>query len=309
MKRVLVTGATGFIGRHSLGPLAASGYEVHAVSSRVPPGPSAGVRWHRADLLDPARTAALVDDVRPTHLLHFAWCTAPGDYRTSPRNVSWLRASLGLLEAFTRHGGRRAVAAGTCAEYDWRYGYCSERLTQTAPATLYGACKHSLRVVLDALAARGDLDAAWGRIFFLYGPHERPDRLVSSVILSLLAGETARCSHGDLIRDFLHVEDVAGAFVALLESDVRGAVNVASGIPIAVGDVARAAADKIGRRDLLEVGIPPAAPEEPPLVVADVSRLTREVGWRPRYTLDSGLDQTILWWRSRLADRENRTAG
>ena len=194
MKRVLVTGATGFIGRHCLPLLSEGGYEVYAVSSKEPKENQSGVHWHQVDLLDIGFAAQLIATVRPTHLLHFAWYAVPGEYWSSLENFHWVQASLGLLQAFEKAGGRRVVMAGTCAEYDWTYGYCSEQRTPLLPSGAYGACKHSMQIMLDGFARQTRISAAWGRIFFLYGPHEHPHRLVSSVICSALKREPIRCS-------------------------------------------------------------------------------------------------------------------
>jgi nucleoside-diphosphate-sugar epimerase len=299
MKKVLVTGARGLIGRHSFPALLSRDYEVHALSKSVVGERHAGVTWHAADLMDASRVAALMAEVRPTHLLHFAWVTAHGKYWTSEENLPWVRASLELLQQFARGGGERVVMAGTCAEYDWRYGYCSEHLTPLAPATLYGRCKHALQLMLDGFARQFSTSAAWGRIFFLYGPQEHEDRIVAHVIRSLLRGERARCSHGNQIRDFLYTVDAAEAFVALLESDVRGAVNIASGQPVTLKELIYKIADRLDGRDLIDLGAIAAARDEPPLLVADVTRLKKEVGWSPRFNLDEGLGHSIDWWKSR----------
>jgi UDP-glucuronate decarboxylase len=296
LKRVLLTGANGFIGRCALPLLQAAGYEIHAVSSGVRTvEPS--VTWHRVDLLEADATAALVARVKPSHLLHLAWDTRPGVYWTSPDNFGWVRASLRLLEAFRGVDGERVVMAGSCAEYDWRYGWCSERVTPLQPSTPYGQCKHALQSLLAAYGALSGLSWAWGRIFFLYGPCEHPLRLVSSVITALLRAEPALCSSGQQLRDFLHVADVAAAFVALLESNVQGAVNVASGTPVSIREVVMRIAAALGRVDLLRLGARPIAATEPPLLAADIRRLTDEVNWRPRFDLDSGLAATIAWCR------------
>lgn len=304
MKRVLLTGATGFIGRHCVPALRASGYEIHAVSSRAQPeqeiGEEVHVHWHRADLLDPVQVPEVIAATRPTHLLHLAWYAVPGRYGTSPENLRWVQASLGLLQAFAAHGGQRVVMAGTCAEYDWRYGFCSEPVTPLRPGNLYGTCKHALHLLQDAFAAQTGISAAWGRVFFLYGPHEHPDKFVASVIGSLLKNEPAPCSQGDQIRDFLYVCDVADAFVALLEADITGPVNIGSGYPIAVKEIVHKIAGRIGRPELVRLGALPAAPDEPPLVVADVRRLREEAGWTPRYNLDDGLEQAICWWKDQI---------
>ena len=300
MKRVLVTGASGFIGRHCLPILLARGYEVYAVGFRTSEVTLLGVHWRRADLLDANQIVDLLRDTQPTHLMHFAWCTTPGTYWTMPENLNWLQASLTLVQAFVQNGGQRLVTAGTCAEYDWHYGYCSEMVTPLMPTTLYGTCKNSLHHVLTAFAKEAGLSAAWGRIFFVYGPFEQQQRLVPSVINSLLRGEAARCSHGNQIRDFLHVEDVADAFVALLNGEMSGPVNIASGLPLALKDVIGEIAARFNRPDLVEWGAIAAAADEPPFLVADTRRLTAEVGWTPRHNLVSGLAQTIEWWRRRF---------
>jgi nucleoside-diphosphate-sugar epimerase len=300
MKRVLVTGAAGFIGRHSLRPLLARGCEVHAVTPDVTIE-SPQVTWHHADLLDSSAAAALMAAVRPTHLLHFAWNVRHGEFWTSLDNLDWTAASLRLFRAFVEAGGQRAVVAGTCAEYDWNCSLLRENETPLHPSTLYGVCKHALRLALESLAAQRGLSAAWGRIFMLYGPHEHPDRLVSSVIRSLLSGRPAECSPGDQVRDFLYVEDVADAFAALLDSAVTGAVNIASGRPAAIRQIVLKIAELMGRPELVRLGARPAPPGDPARLEASVERLTREVGWAPRHSLEDGLLKSIAWWKQEMA--------
>ncbi len=300
MKRVLITGASGFIGRHCLKPLLVNNYEVDAVFSKQPTNSiniNNAVKWHQVDLLDWQQSELLVKRLQPTHLLHLAWYTAPGQYWTSIENIGWVQASLNLLQAFVVNGGQRAVIAGSCAEYDWNYGYCSERLTPLLPTTLYGTCKHALQMMVNAFADQMELSTAWGRVFFLYGPHEYPNRLVPAVIRSLLVGQTALCSHGNQIRDFLYVQDAAEAFVALLDSNVSGPVNIASGQPVKLKELIYKIAGIFNRPDLVQLGAISALESEPPLLVADVQRLQNEVKWKPRYDLETGLSNTIDWWR------------
>jgi nucleoside-diphosphate-sugar epimerase len=297
MKRVLLTGSTGLVGHHCLPTLLAHGYEVHTVSTRAASKHPSGVHAHQVDLLDSAQVAVLLERVQPSHLLHLAWYTQPGVYWTSPENIRWVAASLGLLQAFATYGGQRVVMAGSCAEYDWSYGYCTERITPLRPTTLYGKAKHALHLLEDAFAEQAQISAAWGRLFFLYGPHEYPERLVAAVTRALLLGQPARCSHGNQIRDFLYVQDAADAFVALLESDVRGAVNIGSGTPITLKQIIYSIADLLAQRDLVQLGALPAPANEPPLLVANTERLANEVGWHPAYDLEHGLEQTVLWWK------------
>ncbi|MBT9138992.1 MAG: CDP-abequose synthase [Syntrophomonadaceae bacterium] len=303
MKKVFLTGASGFIGRQTIPLLIQSGYEVHAVYHTAQPSIKQDryLFWHQCNLLNTNEQKCLLAEVKPTHLLHFAWYATPGKYWTSLENLRWLQASLGLLMTFVDQGGKRAVLAGTCAEYDWSYGYCSEKVTPMQPATLYGTCKHSLQEILRHLSRQTRLSSAWGRIFFLYGPHEHPSRLVSSVIRALLQGQPAPCSHGNQIRDFLYVQDVADAFVALLETDVSGPVNIASGCPVTLKEVINKIDAKVQReRELIRFGEIPVSSSEPPLLVADTRRLFEEVGWQPKYDLHRGLEHTIAWWKNQL---------
>ena len=297
MKKVIVTGASGFIGKHTLNTLIQKDFEVHAVSSQLQPQTNGVVKWYQVNLLDANQTKEFFSKIQATHLLHFAWYAVPGKYWQAEENFLWVQSSLELLRSFYQQGGKRAVMAGTCAEYDWRYGYCSEFVTPRQPNTPYGICKQALQEMVKSYSDINQLSSSWGSIFFPYGTYEHPNRLVSSVIISLFQGKVAQCSHGNQIRDFIYVQDVADAFVALLESDVTGVVNVGSGKPLSIKDVVYKIADKIGRRDLIKLGAIASNPIEPALLVADISRLSNEVGWQPQFNLDQGLDKTIAWWQ------------
>ena len=228
----------------------ARGYEVHAVRSKegVTVAPHTESHWHQVDLLNAAQVSRLLEQVRPTHLLHCAWYAVPGKYWSSPENFRWVEASSHLFKSFAATGGKRAVGVGTCAEYDWNDGLCSEQVTPLTPTTTYGVCKHELQLMLDTLAKRTGLSTAWGRLFFLYGPHEYEERLVASTIRSILQQQPALCSHGEQVRDFLYVQDAADALVALLDSDVTGAVNIASGVPLRLLEVIQEIAAQLERR-------------------------------------------------------------
>jgi nucleoside-diphosphate-sugar epimerase len=293
VKRVLVTGATGFVGHKTLAPLTSRGYEVHALHGRsVPVGPAT---WHQADLLDSIRVSQILEEVRPTHLLHLAWYMEHGKVLNSTENLRWVASGLNLLRQFVTCGGQRAVISGSCAEYDWSYGLCSESLTPSHARTLYGACKNGLRVISSKYAEEVGLSLAWGRIFFLYGPGEKEKRLVPSVVRAFQRREPVKCTHGNQFRDFLHIEDCSEAFVSLLDSPVEGIVNVASGRPVAIGEIVRTIASlSPGNESVpVEYGAIATPDDDPQFLVADVGRLTREVGWSPKFGLRDGLIHTM----------------
>jgi len=296
VNRVLVTGGSGFIGRNVLGPLVERGYEVHA-TARAGRDAVAGVRWHGCDLLDNVASGELVREIAPTHLLHLAWYAEHRKFWSSPLNVDWTSASLSLLRSFHRYGGRRVVMAGTCAEYQADVELCLENETPLTPTTLYGASKNAVRAVAERFAAVSQLSFAWGRVFFLYGPNENPARLIPSIARALVAGRHTECGPGHQKRDFLHSEDVASAFVALLDSEVEGAVNIGSGHAVTIKEVAEVLGNLAGRPDLIRLGDRPALPGDPAVLIPDVTRLVREVRWVPRWDLENGLADALRWWQ------------
>jgi nucleoside-diphosphate-sugar epimerase len=301
MKKVLVTGARGFIGWQTVKLLQDHGYEVHAITSGELPDDAKDVYWHSIDLLNLDQIDDLLTSIKPSHLLHLAWYVTSGQWSSpNDEHIKWVQASLQLIRSFKSNGGQRFVYAGSCMEYDWNYGYCSEYLTPTKPNTFYGAAKLSLHQIISSYAEEEGLSGAWGRPFFLYGPHEKPARLVSSVIRALLNDEPARCSHGNQIRDFQHTYDVANAFVCLLDAEVIGPVNIGSGNPVSLKHIINMIGDKLGKRDLIELGAIEASPKDMPFVVANNRRLVDEVGWQPKYNLDEGLDHVIEWWRQEM---------
>lgn len=295
---VLLTGARGFVGRQIAAALTAQGQTVHAMTS-TGPDPSIPVHgWHRIDLMDAAAVAALMARVRPTHLVHAAWDTTHGAFWTSDTNYAWVGASLDLVRAFREHGGQRLVIVGSCAEYDWQYGFCSETVTPLNPAHPYGVCKAALFGMTQAYARSHGLSLAWPRIFLLYGPHEGPKRLVPSVIRALLEGHTAACTDGRQLRDVMHVADAGNAIAALCSSNVTGAVNIGCGRPTALSDVTQEIARQLGRPDLLAMGALPSRPDDPPILIPDTRKLNFEIGFNPRYDLVDGIADAIAFWRN-----------
>lgn len=296
MSRVLLTGATGFVGRNALVALTDAGHEVHAVARRR--GAQApGVIWHEVDLLAGCEVVAEVD---AEILVHLAWYAEHGEFWSSPENLRWVEASLALLRAFAAVGGRRVVMAGTCAEYQWSRGVYAED-APVAPATLYGAAKHGLHTVAAAFAEQLGLSLVWGRLFFLYGPHESPQRLVPSLARALLAGERAPMTAGTQRRDFMHVADAGAAFALLADAEVQGPINIATGQGVELRELAQLIAAHAGGEELLELGALAMREGDPPSLVADAGRLHDEAGFTERMTLTAGLKDTVAWW-ARMRD-------
>lgn len=302
MACVLVTGGTGLVGKHAVAALVNQKHDVHVLTRKMPDMPTEDVHYHIGDLLDPAFVSACLQDLHPSHLLHLAWITEHGQFWNAPENDDWVVASKHLIEAFQASGGQRVVVSGSCAEYDWSDlgdGVCREDVTPLKPHTLYGQCK----VELFSWLSTTSLSQAWGRVFLPFGLGEDTKRLVPSVALALLAGQEARCSSGVQVRDFMHARDVGRAFAALLLSPVDGAVNIASGAPHAIADIANTLGELSGHPEWVRLGALDDRPNDPPVLVADVTRLRQEVGFAPSLSLKEGLREVYLQLKAAETER------
>ena len=133
----------------------------------------------------------------------------------------------------------------------------------------------------------------WGRIFFPYGSYEHPSKLISSLAAGLLEDKKVSCNNSDLKRDYIHVEDVAEAFIILLENDFHGAVNIGSGKGIYLGQLAETIARKLGKEDLLtKNNYDKKSDQEIPEIIDDNSLLL-SLGWKERNDIDRGIEEII----------------
>lgn len=293
--RIVVTGATGFIGTQLLEELAVRGAEVHALSRRAS-GPSdrGRVLWHRADLLGDS-PAALLAAVRPSHLLHLAWEATPGRYRTARENYDWVAATVRLAWAFYGAGGQSFTLAGSCAEYALPAAVCDEAGTSLADDCAYAVCKVESERLLASLARDVGARFACGRIFYIYGPAEPAGKLIATICRGLARGEAVPLTSGADVVDYVFGADVARALAMLALSGLSGPVNIGTGQAVRVRDVATRLGTIAGRPELLEFG-KLLLGREPLRIVAATGRLTSELGYRPRVGLDEGLRACYQYW-------------
>jgi nucleoside-diphosphate-sugar epimerase len=234
---------------------------------------------------------------RPEICLHLAWKGWSGKAEAEA-NLSSLGVSLEVLRSMRDLSCARFVAAGTCFEYD----LTGERLAETSPLRphdLYGACKKSLFEVTQPFSSLTGVSVVTPRIFYSYGPYEDARRLVPSIAHAILRGEVAPVTRGEQVRDYLHVADIASAIWAVAESDVTGAVNIASGEAVTIAHIAQRIAQLLGRPDLLHLGAMPYREGEPMHILADATTLRQRLAWSPDFDLDRGLADTVDWWQAR----------
>lgn len=305
--KVLLTGATGFIGSQVARALKTAGHDLR-VSVR-PDSDRAAIADLAADLefvvcdLWDASAADLERLCRGIDLcVHAAWYAKPGEYLASPENLRCVKGSLALLEALAGASCPRVVMVGSCFEYRFGPDALSES-SPVDPTSLYAASKVATRYMGEQLAALRGIRFLWARPFYQYGPFEHPKRLVPAVMGALLRGEKVDVSSGVQVRDFLHVRDVGEALAAAATSDLTGVVNVGSGTPVTVRTIVETIESLVGSTRLVQFGGRPDNPTDPPFVSADITRLRGATGWAPRFDLRTGLEDTLAWWKGRGVDR------
>lgn len=293
-KKVLITGGTGFIGRNVVAELIKRGYEVHSLVFPPFAPEQKGLVQYEMNLMDSNAVDKFLSEHHFENLIHLAWYVGKGCH-IADQNIDWTISTLNLLTSFQKYGGKTFVGAGTISEYEYKFGYLLEDETPTSSETLYGESKNSVYKIAKTFCKQHDMNFKWPRIFNLYGPNEKPQRLMPSVINSCLKGEDVKVSDCLKFQDYLHVEDTAKGIVEVFESDIQGAVNICSGKPVQLRYIVNKIAELTNfKGNILWGAVPAAFGDE--VVVGNNDKL-KSIGWSPKYTLDEGLQHTINWWK------------
>ena len=287
-QKVLLTGVTGLVGKEVIEPLKQMGYEISALTIDEN-NPDNGVNWIKCNLFDEESLKLAIEKVKPTHLLNFAWATT-GNYLTSEINFEFVKSGLNLLKYFKQNGGKRAVFVGTCFEYEFK----NEPLKETDtinPQTLYAKSKNALHELAEEYCRINDISFGYGRIFYVYGHGENEKRLTAHLIKTLSNNGEVIINNGDLVKDYMYTKDIAGAFAAFLNSDVEGSVNICTGKGISLKDYSTYIAKQLGKEEYLKINYEET--NQPPIIVGDNTRLTKEVGYEIKYSFEKAIEEIL----------------
>ncbi|MFP3043684.1 NAD(P)-dependent oxidoreductase [Treponema primitia] len=288
-KTVLLTGATGLIGKEAIQPLLEADFKVFAISSKDDMPKNGNVTWIKVDLLNYDDIKRVFSCIQPKYLLHFAWFTGDG-YLSADINYQLLDASLFMLSEFKKNCGKRAVFAGTCFEYQFKDTPLKED-DELNPTTIYARCKNELREKAQIFSNDHDISFGWGRIFYVFGHNEYKNRLLPSIIKALKNNKSILIKSGPLIRDYMYTRDIAEAFVKFLLTDVSGCINICNGQGISIKEFAIKVAEKLKKTELLE--FTDNIQNQPSIIIGDNRRLNQEVGYRQCYNIENALENII----------------
>ncbi|PDT82943.1 NAD(P)-dependent oxidoreductase [Sinorhizobium sp. BJ1] len=271
MNRILVTGATGFVGRHVVSNLVARGKDVFAL-----------VREGKEDAFEGTLARDRIISTRSAFdesdawwrdslqgidtVIHLAWYVVAGKYLTAPENIDCLIGTLRMAKAAADVGVRRFVGTGTCIEYDVSAGTLSTN-TPLKPTTPYAAAKAAIFTALSELLPSRGTEFVWCRLFYLYGEGEDERRFVPYLRKAMSEGTVADLTKGTQVRDYLDVKEAAQQIVDAALGTKQGAVNICSGQPVTVREFAERIADEHGGRHLLNFGARPENLVDPPYIV------------------------------------------
>jgi len=269
--RILLTGATGFVGHHVLNALLKKDVSIRCITRK-----ESVQKLPNSDKLE---TCVITSDLFQENeswwrkhlqgidtILHIAWYAEPGKYQYSTENMKCLIGTLRMARVASEKGVKRIVGIGTCLEY----AECKQPLTINSPlyaSSPYAACKLATYYALSGLAPQYGVEFAWCRLFYLYGEGEDERRLVPIIRKKMSQGLPVELTSGIQVRDFLDVRK-AGQQVAKITLERKsGAFNICSGKPVTVRELAQSIADEYGKRDLLKFGARKENPVDPPYLV------------------------------------------
>lgn len=305
-RRVLVTGACGFVARFLLEALRQRGDE--AVGVDIAPRPTNAVdRYYSCDLLESNAVRIIVEVERPTHIVHLAAVSSVAKSWSAPVNsfLNNTNVFLNVVEAVRVLGLRtRVLSVGSSEEY----GAVSESETPIAerhpltPLSPYAVARVAQEQLSRLYATGYGLDMVMTRSFNQIGPGQSNAFVVPSFVRQLVAarakGERVahiRAGNLDIVRDFLDVRDAVSAYLALLDGGRCGEVyNVCSGKGYRLAEVLRLAADVVGIGVETEVDPSLVRPADNPVIVGDNAKIRAETEWRPQRDLRLSLQDIVV---------------
>ena len=292
-QKMLVTGASGFLGSHLRSRLCTSGLEVHAISRTRRSSDESYLHWWQGDFEDIATVQRLLHVIKPDVIFHLSGqvTAAPDLQLVLPTLHSLLVSTVNLLTVATDIGCRRIVLAGSLTEPEPGH-------TDAAPGSPYAAAKWASSTYGRMFHALYRTPVVITRPFMTYGPRQDRRKFIPYIMLSLLQGEAPKLSSGQWQTDWIYVDDVVDGLLAAAQvPDVEGcSIDLGSGTLVSMRAVVQHIVDLVGSRAEPLFGALPDRPLEP-VRIADTASAYALMGWKPTTPLEEGLKRTLDWYK------------
>lgn len=295
MKKIMVTGGSGFVGKNLLESLDPVKYEIHSAAKE---NGVRGIVNHKVDLCSRRETARLIKEIRPDILMHLAWNVKDQSYWHSLENNKWTAASLFLAEKFFEYGGRYFIFAGTSASYDYTKQILVEDAKMECPDSLYGVSKWYASRVISKMAEDANAKYLEARIFSVFGNYEREGRLVTNTIRMLLEGKQIVNRKWPLKRDYIYIKDAVRAIIYLMENGADGVYNISSGRAVMLKEIVECIGQQLNKSGLIVFDYPDID-EDVPCIIGCNNKLL-DCGFHYDYTLDEAIAKTIKWYQEMI---------
>jgi nucleoside-diphosphate-sugar epimerase len=244
IKKILITGISGFLGSAILRNLDLNKYEIHGILRKKVN--TQKFKQHIINLSDHRGVNKLINKVKPDYLIHLAWVSEHNVYWNSINNISSLNDSINLYESFCETNGKKILLAGTCDEYAASKYKCKEDLSLISPSNLYSSSKNLLNMYVKKRFDENNIPYNWLRIFYPSGKGEKKERLIPYIINEIKSKRVPTLNNSDFVKDLIHVEDCASIIIKLLKKNFNGNINIGMGKPISLKEICELIINEIG---------------------------------------------------------------
>jgi len=293
-KKILITGANGFIASQVVKLLSKDKYKIYGLNRRKIT--NAGVKYFNIDLSNHSKINNLISTIKPDYLIHTAWYNKHNEYWNSTKNIHSLNDSINIYDSFCKNKGKKILILGTCDEYAAAKKKCHEFKSEIKPANIYSSSKNLLHMYVQSSYLHNKVKYNWLRIFYPVGQGENKNRLLPSLIRGIKVNGKAEIKQGNYVKDLIHVEDCARAVIECLKSDYNGPINIGSGKGINISSIGKLIINKLGYGKLIIKNNKKSINDKKNYMVADNTILTKKIGFKFKYDNRKTINECCKYW-------------